>query len=55
VLTALVSIGAMPPPALVPKAALTEATMQAAAITYSNDTTPSLSVRRRFNAPVDLT
>ena len=30
--------------------AATAATIQAATITYSNDTTPSLSVRRRFTA-----
>ena len=37
------------PVAPVPNAAATAATTQAATITYSNDTTPSLSVPRRFN------
>ena len=43
-----VSAVARAPPAPVPNAAITAPMIQAATITYSNDTTPSLSVLRRF-------
>ena len=42
------------PPAPVPNAADTAPMMQAATMMYSNDTTPSWSVRRRFKASVVL-
>ena len=44
----VVSAVARAPPVPVPNAATTAPTTQAATITYSNDTTPSLSVLRRF-------
>lgn len=54
-LNALVSAVATDPVGPIPKAALTEPTIQAATMTYSNDTTPSWSVRRCLNVSVNLT
>src|SRR5436190_4335878 len=42
------------PPAPTPNTADTAPIIQTATIMYSNDTTPSWSVRRRFNASVVL-
>src|SRR6266404_2099743 len=57
VILAIPLVSALPIPVevLVPNAASTAAMTQTATITYSNDTTPSLSARRRFNASVVLT
>ena len=50
----LFSADPIPEVVVVPNAASTAAMMQTATITYSNDTTPSLSERRLFNASVAL-
>jgi hypothetical protein len=57
VIFAIPPASALPIPVLVsvPYAASTAVTMQTATITYSNDTTPSLSLRRRFKASILLT
>src|SRR5258708_6854532 len=47
---ALVSTSPMPDAVVVPNAAATAATIQAATITYSNDTTPSWSLPRVFTS-----